>query len=458
MKKQIYASLIVLLGIYAVCTIAGCKKYLDIKSDAKLVIPSTISDVQGLLDDANLMNLRTTPSFGEASSDDLFLPQAGYNAIGITGQEAYTWRPTPYRIGNDWNIGYLAIYNCNLSLELLSKIERTQNNASAWDNAKGSALFFRAYYYLMLTSQFGLAYDDISSTSDLGIAIRENSDFNIPSFRSTVKECYQKVIEDCSTALNLLPDYPQHVMRPSKGASAALLSRCYLYMRKYDQALKYTSVALGYNSKLMDFNGDVDLLALNSAAPIKKFNKETIWYSEMFSSFGITAPSRNRIDSNLYASYNTNDLRKIAFFRAAAPYQQFKGNYSGNASIYFTGFATDELYLTSAECRAQLNDLTGAMSDLNTLIKTRWRSTSPYIAFTAVDKSDALSKIRDERRKELLMRGLRFGDIKRYNKEGANIVLKRVVDGKTFTLLPDSRYYALPLPTDLIELTGMPQN
>lgn len=456
-NRQITFFIVVASILFAIVT-SGCKKYLDVKSDSKLVIPKTLQDVQGLLDDANIMNLRTSPSFGEASSDDLFLPLAGYNAVGLTGQEAYTWRPTPYRIGNDWNIGYLAIYNSNLSLELLGNIERTAVNSAAWDNAQGSAFFYRAYYFLMLTIQHGLAYDDSRSATDLGVALRLNSDFNVPSFRSSVDECYRQVVSDGIKALSLLPDYSQHVMRPSKGAAAALLSRCYLYMRKYDLSLQYAQESLKLNAKLMNFNGDPDLLALSTAVPIKKFNKETIWYAELNSSFGITNVTRFRIDSNLYASYNANDLRKIAFFKLAAPYQQFKGNYTASANIFFSGLATDEVYLNSAECKAKLNDVVGAMNDLNTLIKTRWKNTTSFVPITASDQRDAVTKIREERRKELLLRGLRFADIKRYNREGSGIILRRVVEGKTFTLMPESGYYALPLPTDVIELTGMPQN
>ena len=56
------------------------------------------------------------------------------------------------------------------------------------------------------------------------------------------------------------------------------------------------------------------------------------------------------------------------------------------------------------------------------------------------------------------MRGLRWMDLKRLNKEGANIVLKRVTEDKEYTLLPNSNFYALPIPEDIIQLTGMPRN
>jgi hypothetical protein len=49
-------------------------------------------------------------------------------------------------------------------------------------------------------------------------------------------------------------------------------------------------------------------------------------------------------------------------------------------------------------------------------------------------------------------------DIKRLNKEGRNIVLRRFLNGNTYTLEPNAAYYALPIPTDIVEITGIPQN
>jgi hypothetical protein len=56
------------------------------------------------------------------------------------------------------------------------------------------------------------------------------------------------------------------------------------------------------------------------------------------------------------------------------------------------------------------------------------------------------------------MRGLRWMDIKRLNKDGAKITLTRNVEGNTYTLPPNDLRYALPIPEEVISLTGMPQN
>ena len=75
-----------------------------------------------------------------------------------------------------------------------------------------------------------------------------------------------------------------------------------------------------------------------------------------------------------------------------------------------------------------------------------------------LEKSPENLTKRRKRRKELLFRGLRWADVKRYNREGANIVLSKTVNGKTFLLPPNDLRYAIAIPEDIIGMTGMPQN
>jgi hypothetical protein len=84
--------------------------------------------------------------------------------------------------------------------------------------------------------------------------------------------------------------------------------------------------------------------------------------------------------------------------------------------------------------------------------------TGTFIPATAPDAATALALIITERRKELLFRGLRWMDIKRLNKEGANIILTRVVNNTTYKLMPNEKRYALPIPEYTISISGMPQN
>jgi starch-binding outer membrane protein, SusD/RagB family len=435
----------------------SCKKYLDVKSNNALTVPATLEDLQALLDDADIMNKTATPSLMETSADDYFLLKSTYDARQPVEKQAYTWKLGDYNFQNDWSKGYAAVYNANLSLETINEIPVTATNKAKWENVKGSALFFRSYYFLFLTWQYAKSYDAGTSNTDLGIVLKLSSDFNQQSKRASVKECYEKIITDAKEAALYLPPAPQHVMRPSKAAAYGLLARAYLSMRDYDNALKYSDSCLQLRNQLMNYNGDSDIPNINSNVPFAPFNKEIIFYSEMFSGFALHVPARAKIDTLLHASYNNGDLRKIAFFRPNSGYRQFKGSYSANSSLLFSGMATNEMYLIRAESYAALGDKTSALSDLNTLLEMR---TDPTL-FTPLDANtpqEALNIIRIERRKELLMRSLRWIDIKRYNKEGANLTLRRIIDGTTITLQPNSGYYAIPLPKDIILNSGIEQN
>lgn len=435
----------------------SCKKYLDLKPDMRLEVPESIRDLQAILDYSSYMNLETTPGFGESSTDDFFLLEEDLNAYILSARMAYYWQRGEYNFINDWSRGYLAIYNANFCLDQLQKISITVTNKSAWNNVKGSALFYRSYYLMHLLWDYSKAFDSASYTKDLGIVLRLGSDFNVPSVRASVKECYDQVIQDAKLSLDYLPDYSIHPMRPSKGASYGLLAKAYLSMRVYDSALKYSILYLGLNNELIDYNSDPDINGnIEAAIPFQRFNRETIFYTTQNSDF-LNNPYIAKVDTALYAKYEPEDLRKTAYFAKSGDGFKFKCIYTGEMYYYFTGIATDEIYLIKAECEARIGNTENAMYGLNKLMIKRWKQGS-FVPFTADDASNALQIILSERRKELVYRGLRWIDIKRLNKENAEIVLTRKVNGNIYTLLPNSNYYALPLPDDIIKASGIPQN
>jgi hypothetical protein len=162
-------------------------------------------------------------------------------------------------------------------------------------------------------------------------------------------------------------------------------------------------------------------------------------------------------DTLLYRSYESNDLRRSAYFKVAADgTTTFKGSYTGSSKL-FSGIAMDELYLMRAECNVRMGNLEAGMADLNHLLGYRYKA-GTFIPYVIKNKTEALALILKERRKELLYRGLRWMDLKRLNAEGREILITRKLNGQLITLQPNSNAYALPLPEDIIRLTGMQQN
>lgn len=449
MKKTIFFlfTIIHLLGL------SSCEKYLDAKPDKSLQIPSSIADLQAIMDYGNYMNGYNGVSFGETSADNYYLSDDSYNQLSEENRNAYIWNNKNYsNFPNDWAFIYNIVNVSNVVLDNIRSIPATAQNQQEWNNAKGDALFFRGYAFLQGAFIFCKAYDESTAVNDYGMALRLTADFNIGSTRSNLEDTYNQIIEDLEASAQLLPDLPVHDFRPSKASAFALLARTFLSMRKYDSCLKYADLSLKIKSDLVDYNS----LSVDDYYPFTRFNKEVLFDNTISqASYYDTDPYFARIDSELYSNYALNDLRKDLFFRQENTGYSFKGSYA--AYSLFIGIATDEVYLMRAESNARLGNKEAALNDLNTLLEKRW-STGTFIPFTAATSEDALDIILRERRKELVFRNLRWMDIKRLNKEGANITLKRFIDGQTYTLPPNNNLFALPLPADIVKMTGMPQN
>ncbi|MBS0027093.1 RagB/SusD family nutrient uptake outer membrane protein [Chitinophaga hostae] len=437
--------------------LVGCNKYLEVQPDNTLTVPKTLTDLQALLNNSQKMNLQRTPNFSEASGDDYFLSDDQFNSLDVELQRIYTWKVKEYKFQNDWSIAYEPVFIANLCLEQLQKIPPTTNQA-VWNQVKGAALFFRSYYFQQLVNTFAPAYDAATATNDLGIVLRTHSDFNEPSERASVQQTLEQVLHDAKEAAYLLPDLPKLPTMPSKAAAYGLLARTYLSMRYYDSAYHYADAALHLKSDLMNFAADNDInSSITSQIPFRQFNKETIFYSEMATTNYVINPSTIAVDSNIIKSYNKDDLRLTAFYTKEDTIYRFKGSYTGNEWQYFTGIAVDELYLIRSECAARVGIIGQAISDMQTLLKSRWNESANPPVITPADSKEAVTMILNERRKELFMRGTRWMDIKRLNKEGRNISLQRVVAGTTYRLNANDPYFALPLPQDIVSNT-VPQN
>jgi starch-binding outer membrane protein, SusD/RagB family len=458
MKKINYIyTIIVLLGWL---TVSSCKKYLDTKPDLSLATVTTLPAAQSLLD-ADIM-YEVDVSAGEASADNFYLSYNDYQSLlsasyYYSSAVQYTWNKTGLfdKGGNDWSNCYDShIYRCNTALAALNGISRSQDPVN-WDNIKGMALFYRARNYLHMAYVWIQAYDVTSSKKDLGLPLRLDPDFNEKSVRSTVGQTYDQIISDLKTAVPLLPVTALQQVRPSRPGAYALLAETYLAMRDYKNAGLYADSCLQLYNKLVDFNNTA---VINPSAPypVPRFNDEVLVESVMGVP-GSLQVEYCKIDSDLYKSYNINDLRKTVFFNKNSDGSYaFKGSYDQSTQL-FTGLATDEMYLTRAEAYARAGDIADAMTDLNTLLVKRFK-TGTFVAHTAANSNDALQQVLTERRKELLMRGLRWPDIKRLNKDGANLTLTRVLNGQSYTLPPNDLRYALELPEDIIAISGMPQN
>jgi len=434
--------------------LAACKKstFLDARPDSSISIPTSIGDCQALMDNDNVMNGYGAgyPSLGEAGSDDYYVNSSSYALYTPTDQNAVIWAADTYTDGevNDWDLPYRTVLYSNVALKALENFHPTTDEQDSLNLARGSAFFFRGFAYFQLAQIFTKPYDD-GAPDPLGLPLRQTTDIDEKIKRSSVEETYTQIIGDLSASLPLLPNISAYITRPSKTAAYAMLARVYLSMRQYPTALLYADSSLQIQHALMDYNTWVPAGAL----PFTRANPEVIFGAAMFS-LGPTPISRSFTDSLLLASYQSYDLRKTLFFSRG----RFIGFYDEDGYA-FCGLATDEMYLTRAECYARTGNLDAAMNDLDSLMIKRM-STGTFTPYTAVDANDALQQILQERRKELLYRGLRWTDLRRLNMDASTATtLTRTVAGTIYTLSPNSTRYVYYIPKNVITFnTNMQQN
>lgn len=429
----------------------ACKKFLEEKPDRSLVIPTSIKDLQAMLDNTSIFNANYSWA-AEIGSDDYYLTTADWQARTPSERNAYIWSAESFNDATvTWALPYTIVYNSNVVLEELTKINRSVDPL-AHDNIKGQALFFRSFAFHNLLQAFAKPYSVDSADIHLGIALRLDPDFNKQTTRATVEECYQQIIDDTKTIIQLLPAQQLFKTRPSRSAAYALLARTYLSMSDYSNALKYADSSLQLHNTLIDYN----TLNASAANPVPVFNTECIFHAVY--TLTNTVNLLSKVDSVLYRSYMANDLRRVVFFRVNTDGSySFKGSYDGSVR-FFNGLATDEMYLIKAECLARAGNSVAAVNELNTLLIQRWK-TGTFVPYMATDATDALNKILMERRKELLTRCTRWSDLRRLNKEAQfAITIKRVLANQEYFLYPNTPRYVYPIPLEVIQMTGIPQN
>lgn len=160
----------------------------------------------------------------------------------------------------------------------------------------------------------------------------------------------------------------------------------------------------------------------------------------------------------MIALYGPADLRTSLFFKKAAVPNRFnfKGNYTGDF-YHFGGLATDEVLLNLAESGARIGKEEESLEALNYLLENRYMDGFEPLA--DLEGEMLLQKVLEERRKELVFRGIAWLDLKRLNRypEFARS-LKRNYNTEGGDLPPNDARYALLIPPLEMNLNPMPQN
>lgn len=451
-----------LLIVLILTSLGSCKDYLDIVPKDKF-IPTSVTDYENLLNHGTVINYGDY--FNDLLTDDAFLPEGQpgnlFSKQALHGRRIYTFNKDVFGEGDNdflWSEGYKRIFYFNTVINNIMNAKG--NDEQLKKSIRAEALLGRALDHLSLVNVYAQHYDPATAASEPGIPLVKVADISAKHARNTVKEVYDQIIADGLEAVQDLPlTHNLTKFRASKAAGYALLSKAYLYMGDYPNALKYADETLKLNSTLADMK-NYKVIAPGpfpyvpgtpigwTDVPDGQNHPETLVSRHFLRPFGLGMDVC--ASPELTALFTNKDKRWTLYFANGwppAPPFDYMSRYG--VKIYLRGdffnncLSTPEVYLTRAECKARANDLQGALNDVNELRKNRIED---FVAATLADFNNdperVLRFVLEERRRELAFTGNRVADLKRLNKDPRfKKTITHEAEGRTYTLEANSPDY-----------------
>ncbi|WP_343673647.1 RagB/SusD family nutrient uptake outer membrane protein [Chitinophaga sp.] len=453
MKKYV----VILLAIWGI----GCNKLIDVGDPDNSVIgknvfshdTSALSAMSGvyskiMVSFPNILNGGLSISAG-LSADEI-LPGSPTNTM----QEFYT---NSISITSSFNRVYLWYYGYGLIYQTNAIIEGITNSksisADVGNQLLGESYFIRSLIYFQMIQLFG----------DVPFVTSTNYEANAKLKRTSTSVIFSQIKQDLVKATGLLKEtYPSsRRVRVNKWAAKALLAKLYLYEGDWVDAESASSQVI--NAGSYELEHDLNrVFLLDSKEAILQFMPTESGYNtsegaQYVPSLTGTSLPQYEISDYLLSVFETGDKRQVNWIGRKKvngttytfPYKyKLRVNFSSTYTVseYTMVLRLAEQYLVRAEARAHLNDLDGAIADIDSI---RNRAGLPLIATTnpGIDYNDLLIAIQKERQVELFTEwGNRWFDLKR-NKTATSVLVTRKPSWKD----TDTLY---PIPDTEIKLNG----
>ena len=408
-----------LVGILA----SGCTDFLTVEQKGKATIPAFLSDPRGL--QAGLTGAYNT-LFEYYDNEFMKYPEVAGNmtsmnlSSGSAMLDQYNFTPNP---GNGttsyyiWNRIGVALANANNIIQYEPVVEQAYpTQTEALKKVLGQALLLRALCLFDLTRAYAYPYNYTQDASQLGVPVlikTPGPDDN--AARNTVKEVYTQVLKDLDQAAGLLQD--KVATDPHYGslqAVNAMLSRVYLYMEDWNNALEYARQAIG-SQQLADAEAYINMY--------KDLNKQGEMIFRL-SGYKVVGHLKTFYESEclpadtLVNSYDPEDIR-LQLLRQGTLNHCVK--YA--AEIIPEGdvkredipiFRLSEMFLNAAEAAFNLQKYTEARQYIAPILNRAIGKEKGELKLNSYTDADLITLIRAERVKELCFEGHNFFDLTRW--------------------------------------------
>ncbi|RLD63897.1 MAG: RagB/SusD family nutrient uptake outer membrane protein [Bacteroidetes bacterium] len=418
--------------------------------------------------------------FGDVASDDAVKGGNSGDLSDITYVNDFNVNSDNGQIESIWKHYYEGIVRANNVIYYVPNIKMDEKLKQ---RIIGEAKFLRAYFYFNLTNIFGkipLKTSPINNVKDLSIPV------------SPIEDIYNQIEQDLIDASTVLPTSydATNIGRATRGAALGLLSKAYLFQKKWALALENADSVeqLGYslmpiysqNFRIPYQNNTesiFEIQQLSGQSPALGSYLNQYFSPKPIGGYAFDAPTQNFVDEFEVTQDSVVDPRlDYTVGRKGEKWvngENFDPSWSvtgylnkkhvepkaetpiigdGNLDYVYMRFA--EILLIKAEALNELNRCAEALIPLN---KVRKRARECYLYDTTLvgyngaipnkllpdisntDQSYLRSAIRHERRVELGFEFHRFFDLMRYGKN----VAEQALNNTNFNY-EQHRYFPIP--------------
>lgn len=425
---------LLIIGLVSMFVTSACSDFLEEKSQDEVLVRTT-KDYDELL--LGFMYNTNSYLMLYAMDDDIRI-----NDAKLTGTEngtikmysgCFTWQPDMWERSSTLDDGYKYSYTQIMGINaVLDGIDEAVGTKEEREMVKANALGMRGFYYFMLVNLFGEPYN--YNKKALGVPIKLTAGLvenGMP--RNTVEEVYGQIVKDLKAASDLFEKYPKQTGNYHINVTVVniWLSRVYLYMERWEEAIAAANKAIETAEGLTDYTRVEGSFVMASYD-----HSEVEWL------YGSNAVSVYFVPSTeLYSSYGTNDRRPKFWFSSALEVVKKKVSTTSPTSTV----RISEAYLNRAEAYVQSQKDEEALDDLNEL--RRYRIVG-YEDESIMDSQKLLDEIRLERRLELCFDQHRWFDLRRYGMPSISheYRVKKTEVWMTYTLKEKDPLYVLPIP------------
>lgn len=471
-NKISWLLMVVMTGII----VMSCKKVVDLKPTHTIdgdEFFNSVADYEFALN-AAYDRLKQNSMYAGVNGGSIFLCAVDVAGDNFYGGPANLGAMNPYfrwnytadeaSVQGGWDAVYNVIQQANITLRGLQRFRAT--DPLTVNRIEGQARALRAYMHFEAMRWW---VDDYARNSqEPGIPYVDTFNVELMPARGTVAQTYDAMEADLKQAKELLSDIDEPIQSISSASATnrayidslvcnAMLARMYLYAGEADSAIKYSSMVIA--AKPLANTAEFPLIWQDGTT------REVVWSIKFQAGDAALAreiyqPAGDQLSwrpvTALLNLYDPADVRSAAYWvnrNGRMVLNKYFAKTTAGASpdgvTDYKVFRTGEMYLIRAEARANKGLDASALADLNTLRSAR-------NAATGTESGAALvAAIATERRKELVVEGHRFFDLKRTTRS-----ISRTQNCSNFCSLGSgSRAWNLPVPqTEIIANENMEQN